>query len=112
MTKYLFLKADFAGHKSRPQAGPPERRDRRQAAAAAERPLRLSQEPQPSPRGGSGDAHNKTKSGRKPREEDRDMTRYLFLKMDLSGHKSAPKRTLDNAGIDVKLLPLLSARYV
>lgn len=40
------------------------------------------------------------------------MTKYLFLKADFSGPKNAPKRRLDNEGIDVKLLPLLSARYV
>ena len=39
------------------------------------------------------------------------MTKYLFLKSDFSGPRGA-KRHLNNAGIDVKLLPLLSARYV
>lgn len=35
------------------------------------------------------------------------MTRYLFLKSDKTGHKK-----ITNAGIDVRLLPLLSMRYV
>ena len=35
------------------------------------------------------------------------MTRYLFLKSDRAGH-----RKITNAGIDVRLLPLLSMRYV
>ena len=35
------------------------------------------------------------------------MTRFLFLKTDRLGHKKTT-----NGGIDVRLLPLLSARYV
>lgn len=35
------------------------------------------------------------------------MTRFLFLKADRSGYKKTA-----NGGIDVRLLPLLSMRYV
>jgi len=35
------------------------------------------------------------------------MTRFLFLKSDRIGRKK-----IENAGIDVRLLPLLSMRYV
>ncbi len=40
------------------------------------------------------------------------MTRYLFLKADRIGHKSGSKRGVENDGIDVRLLLLLSTRYV
>lgn len=40
------------------------------------------------------------------------MTRFLFLKSELIGHKSGTHRSVSNGGIDVKLLPLLTARYV
>ncbi len=40
------------------------------------------------------------------------MTRYLFLKADRIGHKNGSKRGVANDGIDVRLLQLLTARYV
>ena len=40
------------------------------------------------------------------------MTRYLFLKAERIGHKNGSKRGVANDGIDVRLLQLLSARYV
>ncbi len=40
------------------------------------------------------------------------MTRFLFLKCDRIGHKNGSRRGVANAGIDVKLLSLLSQRYV
>ena len=40
------------------------------------------------------------------------MTRFLFLKAERIGHKNGSHRAVSNGGIDVKLLPLLSARYV
>lgn len=40
------------------------------------------------------------------------MTRYLFLKVDRSGHENGSHRGLSNAGIDIRLLLLLSTRYV
>ena len=40
------------------------------------------------------------------------MTRYLFLKSERIGHKNGSRRGVSNDGIDVKLLSLLSARYV
>ena len=40
------------------------------------------------------------------------MTRFLFLKSDRVGHKNGSRRGVSNDGIDVRLLPLLSARYV
>ena len=40
------------------------------------------------------------------------MTRYLFLKADRIGHKNGTKRGVENGGIDVLLLLLLSTRYV
>ena len=40
------------------------------------------------------------------------MTRFLFLKSERVGHKSGTRRGVHNGGIDVKLLPLLTARYV
>lgn len=40
------------------------------------------------------------------------MTRFLFLKADWANRKTTAERGVANAGIDVKLLPLLSARYV
>ncbi len=40
------------------------------------------------------------------------MTRYLFLKADRIGHKNGTKRGVENGGIDVRLLLLLSTRYV
>ncbi len=40
------------------------------------------------------------------------MTRYLFLKFDRIGHLSAPRRHVANSGFDIKLLLLLSTRYV
>jgi hypothetical protein len=40
------------------------------------------------------------------------MTRFLFLKSDLAGHKNGSRRSVSNGGIDVKLLSLLTARYV
>jgi len=43
---------------------------------------------------------------------DKAMTRFLFLKADRIGHKNGSHRDISNGGIDVKLLSLLSARYV
>ena len=40
------------------------------------------------------------------------MTRFLFLKAARVGHKNGSWRGVSNDGIDVKLLSLLSARYV
>ena len=40
------------------------------------------------------------------------MTKYLFLKFALNTTNSPRQRDLVTAGIDVRLLPLLSARYV
>ncbi len=40
------------------------------------------------------------------------MTRYLFLKFDRIGHKSAPRRGIANSGLDIKMLLLLGTRYV
>jgi hypothetical protein len=40
------------------------------------------------------------------------MTGFLFLKSGLVGHKNGSRRGVSNDGIDVKLLSLLSARYV
>jgi len=40
------------------------------------------------------------------------MTRYLFLKCERVGHKSGSRRRVSNDGIDVRLLSLLTARYV
>ncbi len=40
------------------------------------------------------------------------MLRYLFLKADRLGHPASSHRKVENGGIDAKLLPLLSARYV
>ncbi len=40
------------------------------------------------------------------------MTRYLFLTFDRIGHVSAPHRRVANSGFDIKLLLLLSTRYV
>ncbi len=40
------------------------------------------------------------------------MSGFLFLKAGLIGHKNGSRRGVSNDGIDVKLLPLLSARYV
>ena len=40
------------------------------------------------------------------------MTRFLFLKCDFLGRIATPPKAVANAGIDVKLLHLLSARYV
>ena len=40
------------------------------------------------------------------------MTRFLFLKCDFLGRIGTPPRGIANAGIDVRLLHLLSARYV
>ncbi len=51
-------------------------------------------------------------NGLRPNPGDRTMTRFLFLKCDRIGHKNGSRRGISNAGIDVKLLSLLSARYV
>ncbi len=40
------------------------------------------------------------------------MTRYLFLKFDRIGHKSAPRRRVADSGIDIEMLLLLGTRYV
>jgi hypothetical protein len=40
------------------------------------------------------------------------MTHFLFLKAERLGHKSGTQRRVSNDGIDVRLLSLLSARYV
>lgn len=40
------------------------------------------------------------------------MTRFLFLKADWIRPTNGARRGVDNAGIDVRLLPLLTARYV
>jgi hypothetical protein len=40
------------------------------------------------------------------------MTRFLFLKAAFVGPNNTPRRGVDNDGIDIKLLQLLSARYV
>ena len=40
------------------------------------------------------------------------MTRFLFLKSERTGHQNGSHRTVSNDGIDVKLLSLLTARYV
>lgn len=40
------------------------------------------------------------------------MTRFLFLKFERIGHQWGSRRGIANAGIDVRLLPLLSTRYV
>jgi hypothetical protein len=52
------------------------------------------------------------RNGLRPNPGDRTMTRFLFLKCDRIGHKNGSRRGVSNAGIDVKLLSLLSARYV
>ncbi len=40
------------------------------------------------------------------------MTPYLFLKFAFTRHSNASHRRVVNDGIDIKLLQLLSARYV
>jgi hypothetical protein len=40
------------------------------------------------------------------------MTSFLFLKSERVGHKNGSHRKVSNGGIDVKLLSLLTARYV
>lgn len=40
------------------------------------------------------------------------MSWFLFLKAERIGHKNGSRRGVLNDGIDVKLLSLLSARYV
>ena len=40
------------------------------------------------------------------------MTRFLFLKAERKGHKNGARRGVSNDGIDVRLLSLLTARYV
>jgi hypothetical protein len=40
------------------------------------------------------------------------MTRFLFLKSEFIGHKNGSIRRVSHGGIDVKLLSLLTARYV
>ena len=40
------------------------------------------------------------------------MTRFLFLKCDFLGRIGAQPRGIVNDGIDIKLLQLLSARYI
>ena len=40
------------------------------------------------------------------------MTHFLFLKCERIGHKNGSRRGVANDGIDVRLLSLLSARYV
>jgi hypothetical protein len=50
--------------------------------------------------------------GLRPHPGDRTMTRFLFLKFGRIGHKNGSIRRVSNSGIDVKLLSLLSARYV
>jgi hypothetical protein len=50
--------------------------------------------------------------GLRPKSGERIMTGFLFLKSGLVGHKNGSRRGVSNDGIDVKLLSLLSARYV
>ncbi len=40
------------------------------------------------------------------------MTSYLFLKFARIAESNAPRRGLADSGIDIRLLQLLSARYV
>jgi hypothetical protein len=40
------------------------------------------------------------------------MTSYLFLKFARIAESNAPRRGLTDSGIDIRLLQLLSARYV
>jgi hypothetical protein len=40
------------------------------------------------------------------------MTRFLFLKAERKGHKNGSRRGVSNDGVDVRLLSLLTARYV
>ncbi len=40
------------------------------------------------------------------------MSRYLFLKFDRRGHRSAPYRRVSGSGLDVMTLLLLGIRYV
>ncbi len=40
------------------------------------------------------------------------MTRYLFLKAEVLGSLFGSRRQVQNAGIDPRLMSLMSARYV
>ncbi len=40
------------------------------------------------------------------------MSQYLFLKFALVGHRNGSRRSVSNDGIDVRLLQLLSSRYI
>lgn len=40
------------------------------------------------------------------------MTKYLFLKFARMTDNQAQRREIDNSGIDIRLLQLLSTRYV
>jgi len=55
---------------------------------------------------------SKSSNGLRPIPGVHAMTRFLFLKSDRIGHKNGSRRGVSNAGIDVRLLSLLSARYV
>ena len=48
----------------------------------------------------------------RPQTEYPAMTRYLFLKADRIGHKNGSNRGVANEGINVRLLQLLTTRYV
>jgi hypothetical protein len=48
----------------------------------------------------------------RPNPGERPMTRFLFLKFARIGHQNGSRRGVANEGIDVRLLSLLSARYV